>query len=208
MARAEYHVAIIHGRQETYNKASKFFENSITRFEGLGNRTQEMRVRTNYAALLMNSGQNLKGIQQAQKALEFFKKAGANSWIARNANNIADAYLEMGDLDNSEAYAKKVMEQEDTHTYGYGVFTFGDIKRQQGKYQEAIDILKMSLEQAERTEDKYLIAYCYQALGEAQIGLKEFNKALEILQEAERLFSEMNIPSELEKTQNLIRSLS
>ncbi|MFK7800976.1 MAG: tetratricopeptide repeat protein, partial [Anaerolineae bacterium] len=208
IARAEYQLGIIYTRQENFEMATLSFNQAIMRFEKLGNSVQEMRARTNFAAMLMNSGRNSEGISEANKALHFFEKTGADIWIAHNANNIADAYLELENIDQAELYAKKVISQEEPSTYGYGIFTFGDIQRRKGNFKEAVETLKISLSQALRTEDRYLTAYCYQALGEAQIGLKDSDKALEILQEAKKLFTEMDIPSELEKTQTLIRSIS
>jgi tetratricopeptide (TPR) repeat protein len=206
--RAEYLLGITYARQEEYDLANNVFQKAIENFVSVGNRVQEMRVRSNFAAMLMNAGQNSKGILEAEKALQFFEEMGTDFWVASNANNIADSYLESGELDLAETYAKKVIEQEDPSTLGYGIFTLGDIQRRKGNFQEAIDTLKMSLSQAARTEDRYLTAYCYQALGESQIGLNNIKKAQEILLEAKKLFSEMDIPSELEKTQNLIRSIS
>ena len=174
----------------------------------MGHKIQEMRARTNLAGMLMNSGNNTAGILEAETALKFFEKTESDYWIALNANNIADAYLEDERLDEAEYYARKVIELEEPSWYGYGIFTFGDIQRRKNDFSSAIETLKMSLTQANRTEDRYLKAYCYQALGEAQIGLGNNEKAKEILIEAKKLFEEMDIPSELEKTHSLINSIN
>lgn len=208
IARAEFTMGVTYARQEENQQAESIFNQAITRFQKLGNKVQEMRVRSNLAAMLMNTGQNTTGIAEATKALTFFEQMGADFWIASNANNIADAYLEKGDIEQATIYAQKVIDQEEPSTYGYGVFTFGEVQRQKGEWEAAINTLKMSLDQATKTEDRYLTAFCYQALGQCQIGLKDKQKAVEVLQAAEKLFLEMDIPSELEKTQQLIRSIA
>lgn len=206
-ARVEFSLAIAFGKQENFVLSDELFKSSIDRFKNVGDVTQEMRTRSNYAVVLMNSGRNHDGIKEAQTALSFFDKAGADDWIARNANNIADTYLEMGDLEQAEQYARQVIELEDPQLYGYGMFTIGEIKRINGESLDAIEILKMSLSHARKNEDVYLEAYCYQALGSAQISRGENSKAREILIEAQKLFSSMGIPSELEKTQKMLESI-
>ncbi len=204
----EFNQAITLSRQEDFEKAMRKYEGAISRLEMLGLPGQVERVRTNMSAMLMLSGNNEKGINQALEAIKFFEKVGAETWVARNANNIADAFLEDGELDKAEAYARKVIELEDPNTYGYGLFTIGGIYNLREDHLQAIEVLKMSLSQSEKNDDRYLSAFCFQALGESQIGLQNSDKALAVLKEAHVLFSEMNIPSEIEKTQNLIDSLS
>ena len=167
-----------------------------------------MRLRSNLAIDLMMSEQSQHGIEEAQSALKFFEKAGAETWISFNANNLSNAFLELDNLEQAADYARKVMSLEEPSTYGYGIFTLGEVFRRQANYEAALETLKMSLAQAQRTEDRYLIAYCYQALGEVQIGLNNHDKALAILVEAEKLFEEMEIAAELEKTRALIKSIT
>lgn len=206
IARAEYSLGITFSRQESYIQAEEMFLSAINRFKLIGNKVQEMRVRTNLAAMLMNSGRNLEGAEEAQVSLKFFQQAGADYWVSLTAHNISEAYLEEKKLSEAEKFARIVVELEEPSWYGYGIFTIGEINRRKENFDLAIDAFKMSLSQAKRTEDKYLVAYCYQALGESQINLKNFTKALSVLVEAEKLFLEMDIPSELEKTQRLIGS--
>ena len=92
IARAEYDLGITLSRIEDFDHAKTAFRSAIQRLEKIGNRVQEMRVRSNFAAMLMNSGNNREGISEAKRALSFFEKTGADTWIARNANNIAEEY--------------------------------------------------------------------------------------------------------------------
>ncbi len=207
-ARAQYYLGIITSRQRDFSTAFQYFDSAIQNYSKIGNRTQEMYVRSNQAACHILAEEYRASIKQAEDALQFYERAGSSYWIALNAGNLAEAYFALGDLDSSEKYAMLGIHQEEVENLPYTMVTLSLVRQAQGNPSAAIDLLTQAIQIAEENKDRWQTAYSRRTLGEvyAENGARE--AARSELGAALALFRQMEIAAEVEKTEKLLAGLN
>ena len=208
IANTYYHLGIIESRQHEFPTAFAYFEQAVENYRSIGNRAQEMYVRSNQAACHILAEQYSECIDQAQKALAFYERINSPYWIALNACNIAEAHVELGNLTDAEEYAFKTIQQEETDTFAYGLWILARVRHAQHKPDEAIDLLTQAIQIAEENEDRWQTAYSRRTLGEIYADTGEMDEAKRELNAALDLFRQMELTAEMGKTQGILDALS
>ena len=207
VARAQYYLGIVSSRQQDFTAAFTYFDEAIENYVRIGNRTQEMYVRSNMAACHLLAQEYTASIEQAQQALAFYERAHSPYWIALNACNLAEAHVELGSLADAETYALKTIEQEEADTFAYGLWILGRVRRAQAGYAEAIQLLTQAIQISQENEDRWQVAYCRRTLGEVYADQQEMTAAMAELESAIGLFQQMQLEAEAQKTEALLAAM-
>ena len=94
----------------------------------------------------------------ALRALAFFAARKNSYWIAQNTSNLATVYFEMGDFAQAQHYAERTLEQEEPQSYPYALFTLGQVRRAQARWDEAAVYFAHVRQIAQQNEDNFLLA--------------------------------------------------
>ena len=207
IARSQYHLGIIASRRQDFPTAFSYFNHATENYRNVGNSAQEMFVRSNQAACFLQAANYKASIEQAQQALAFYERIKSPYWISLNAGNMAEAYFELGDLENAEQCAFKAIQHEDIEGMPYVFTTLARIRQTQDKPDEAIDLLTQAIQIAEENEDRWQTAYSRRTLGEVHAGAGDMDAAQTELNAALTLFQQMELDAEAEKTEGLLRNL-
>lgn len=207
IARTQYHLGMIATRQHKFQKAFTYFNHAIDNYVSIGNRTQEMYVRSNMVACYLLTENYLTSIEQAEQALHFYERINSPYWIALNASNLAEAHFELGNLPEAEQFAFKTIEQEETDTFAYGLWVLARVRQAQDRPEEAKGLLAQAIQIADDNEDRWQVAYSRRTLGEVCADVGELDAARREFGAAITLFQQMEIEAEVEKTQQLVERL-
>lgn len=206
--RAHYYVAISYMHQNDFEQAFHHYNCGLQEYQAGGFKLAEAELRTNLAANYSAAGDYQTAIKEATEALSFFERIRSSYWSACNTNNIAEAYFELGNHKQAEAYAMQTMGYEEAHFFPYGLFTVGSVRRAQGKLDEAEKLYAQSCQVAEENEDRFMLAHAQRGLGQVYIDTGQKTEAAEKLQSSLALFQQMKIEIEVEKSQSMLDNLS
>ena len=198
-------LAILFGRQQDLYKAETYATAAIEYFERTGDRLNAEQVRGNIlSGIYLQVKQYQKAIDAASQALPFFQKIQDPHRFATTAHNLSEAYFELGNFDQAERYANAVLEQEDRFTYPYAHYTLGQIKRKQQAWVAAEVHFIESVNQAQINRDLFLEAYAQRGIGCLYLDWEKKEAAIQTLQEALRLFKQLDIVAEIGETTTLL----
>ncbi|KAA2217141.1 tetratricopeptide repeat protein [Maribacter flavus] len=110
--------------------------------------------------------------------------------LVRINNNLGTMFLLLGDYNESMLYydaARKVIDQETpVHIHGIILSNLGYLNMRKNNLDKAKDYLKQGLELAKKTNFSTIIAFNYLTTGEVFSLNKEYDKALEFYEKAEK----------------------
>jgi len=207
VARVHYYLGIAAMQQHDLPTAFTHYQAAIAAYQQIGNRVQEIYVRSNLAAAYLTAGDYHAAIVEAKAALTFCARMNAPYWMAMNAANLAEAHFELGELAAAEGYALQVIEHEEVDSYPYALYTLGSVRRLQQRPHEAIHFYHQSARIAERNEDRFLLAYVQRGLGQAYGALGDDAAAMACYHAAIHLFRALVIPAEVSATEVLMANL-
>lgn len=209
-ARANTALGIVLSRSgqsaESANRAAQHFEHAEALFRSIGEAARAERNRSNLAFALIMAGRQAEAIAQAERALAFFERTRQSYWIAVNANNLAEAHLNLGELEEAERYALRVMEQEESAAMPYALFTLGMVRGKQARYAQAIAALQDAVKSARHTGDRFAEAPAWRGLAQTHLAQGDVAVAESAAAEAIALYVELNLPNEVERTRALLRA--
>ncbi len=96
IARANISLGTVEMRLGQNDAASQRFARAIERYQATGDRMRLHWAMTNIGFMHILAGDHAAGIEHASRALTFFDSVGNVEWIATNASNLAEAYVEAG----------------------------------------------------------------------------------------------------------------
>ncbi len=152
-------------------------------------------------------------LSTAQTALTALTKFGSvppfQQAIAKQI--IGEAYLGLGQLDQAAESVKEVIEIEEISMLAEAYRTFGEILHRKGNRKDAIRFIKMALEIARQSEERFLEAYAWRALAvcyndcydDGQPNEANAAEANAAFTQAIELFKAIALPNEVEKTERL-----
>ena len=156
-----------------------------------------------YNFVLYVVGNNLLNLQKYQEALAYFKQAISMGEQYGFYNNLSDVYISLVDL-YTELNQYKEAESAGNQAIKYANLiendfllmrswlAMGRLKLFQGKYNEAIVLLKHSLEVASPDfGDKYFLSQLYQRLGKAYQGSHNYKDAIDAFEVYDSLKKEV-----------------
>lgn len=141
-------------------------------------------LKTRYASALLNSG-GREELGTARDVLTVLLASSPND--ARALYLLAQAQRRLGDLNASEATARKVIAQNSKSPWGY--YALAEALEERHQYQAVIDALTPAINQARAggAADRFGLGLMLPHLGFAYQELGQFDKALPVFEEAHRL---------------------
>ena len=192
-------VAIMSGDVDT---AGRHGAAALAYYKRTGNRLKLEGVRADLAGMNLNVRQFEQVIEPSLMALRYFEEIGHERWISSICSNLAEAYLELGRLDEALAYAQRVLQLENPRSRPYALYTLGLIHQRQGRADYAAVSFEDGLRVAQRNGDVYIQAFLQRNLGRLHREQGRPAAAAAALAAALDLFRRMNIGSEIEQTAN------
>lgn len=181
LAAAEEHLAV----------AIDFFRNT-GRLNKLASATYNLalarRLAKEYAAALA----------PAHEALNWFTQLGEEFGRAVTHELLAEIHLALGNLDEAEQHARRVIEEEHTSSLPDGLRTLGEVRLRQGHLVEAEQLIRQSLAVAQANQNRIFEAYALRALSELHIAGSSLPEAQTCLAQATAIFRELDMTAEIE----------
>ena len=193
----------IYGWQQELEKAEAHLRQAIDYFEMTGNLSKLASAKSNLAVAYCLSEQYEAAIEPAQDSLDLFEKLGEEFGRAAGAQILAEAHLGLGNLEQAEQFAQRVVQEENVHTQPDGLRVLGEVKFKQGSLPEAETFVTQSLKIAEETNNPKLQAYALRVLGKIYLAQKNVDQAYSVLDQAIQLFTDSGLAEEAEKTKYL-----
>lgn len=204
IARAEYDLAVTHARQGNHQTALLHAQAALQTYQQLGDRFSTEKLNNFLTALYLNIGEFAQVIALGKPALRYFERAKLGYWASMTAANLAEAHYELGEYDQAEQQARRVLALEEAHSYPYAMHTLGLVARAQGNLAQSAAWLEQAQQIAQENHDPYLEAYVWRALGETRAAQEKPEAAREAFTQALALFEEMGIQAEAAKTKALL----
>jgi len=139
------------------DSAIQYHQQALAFYEQSGDRVRAEEVRSNLAGVYVQFKQFAAAHEPAQRALAFFAARKNSYWIAQNTSNLATVYFEMGDFAQAQQYIEQTLAQEEPQSYPYALFTLGQVRRVQQRWDEANVCFAHVRQIAQQNEDNFLL---------------------------------------------------
>ncbi len=166
-----------------------------------GNRVKLEGLRADLAGMYLNVRQFERVIEPSHRALNYFEQIGHERWISSICSNLAEAYLELGQLDEATSHAQRVLQLENPRSRPYALYTLGLIHQRQGRAEYAAVSFEDGIRVARRNSDAYIEAFLQRNLGRLHQQEGRAEAAAAALDAALDLFRRMNLSAEAAATE-------
>jgi tetratricopeptide (TPR) repeat protein len=153
------------------------------------------------------AGQSNRVIPLAEAAQSIFDRLGEPWGRAVAAQNLAEAYQALGDMENAEHFAWKVVEQEERATLPDGLRVLGEIQLARGEPQRALTFLEQSAREARENQDRFLEGYAWRSIARAHCTLGDLEQAVSAITRTITLFQELDLAHEVEKSRGISQEI-
>ena len=204
IAKVHQGLALVAGFQGKVDLAEEHADIAMAHFKKIGNRVQLEGMRAELAGVYLNARQFEKVIAPAESALQFFEQIRHEPWIAPICNNLAEAYLEVGQLEKARAYAFRVLELENPRARPHALYTLGLVHQQQGGLTDAKACFREGIQLAQQNEDPFIEAYLHRVLGQLYLSMDESTAGSAELETARGLFTQMGLAGEVAEIDAII----
>lgn len=138
-------------------------------------------------------------MEHGQRGADAYRSAGdLRGWAECVTYGIIFPLISKGEIEKTDPYCEELMrlgnEGDDPTILARGLHVQGLIQIRMGNYEEAVPLLQRALELAEAVPDYIARSDIAALLGHCYLYGEELQKALEILEEGERLNAERRIP--------------
>lgn len=203
-AKSNKYLAMAFGNYGDIGKAHEYAQQAMDYFERVGDRLQIEGLRAELAGYYLNSGRFAEVIEPGEQALAFFENIQHQQWIGYLCSNLAEAYFETGQMETAEAYANRALASGNPRVQPYVYYTLGLIYQARDAFSEAGNYFQEGIDLAEQAEERFIAAYLYRAYG--RMLLESGNEEGQIkIENAMKLFSELAMQHEIDKTDELLR---
>lgn len=174
-----------------YNKAIKFFEDSLKISQDVDDEYSEEMALGNIGIAYKNLGQFPMAISYYKKQLEIVNRIGDTRSLGNALENMGVAHKALGDYELAINLFKKSLDifriLGDAHGQGVALMYMGLIYFGSGKVSQALELYKQALEMQQRIGDAgeegnihINMGLAYKELGNYELAIDHYNKAFEI----------------------------
>jgi hypothetical protein len=215
-AKTHNHLATVYAKQGKLEAATLHRGQAIILFEQIGNHVHLAGAKLNMAfdhnligqqrAIMPPAAEALRpiftqAVEMASAALVLFEQLGQSHGQIIAAQNLAEAYLYLGDLPAAESYAQRVIAAQSPGVLPDGLRTLGEIRLEQRDFAGAETAIRESMQFAHDNRDHYLEAYGLRALLRVYLAQQNGAIAQAMFEQAVDLFESLDLPQEVERTQ-------
>ncbi len=158
IALVQRNLGVLAAHQADAENAIHYHQQALAFYEQSGDRVRAEEVRSNLAGVYVQFKQFGAAGELAQQALAFFEVRHNAYWVAQNTSNLATVYFELGNFGQAQHYAERTLEQEEPQSYPYALFTLGQVRLAQQRWDEANAYFAHARQIAQQNEDHFLLA--------------------------------------------------
>ncbi|MDM8529026.1 tetratricopeptide repeat protein [Anaerolineales bacterium HSG24] len=193
-------LGILFGRMGRFAEAETMLKEAEAIFLKTGRLTKLANTYTNRTLHNLLAENFELVIELGQKALNLFIQLGKTDGMAACRQNMSEACLGLGRLDEAEQLAWQVIQAEEQEHLPDGLRVFGEVQFKRGNLSEARKYIQESINMAQQNQDQYLEAYGWRALGQVHQAAEKHHDAAQAFERAVALFEAIGVKSEVEKT--------
>jgi signal transduction histidine kinase len=201
----------IYYRQGTYAEAFELSRKALKIFEEQDDQVAIARCLNNVAAISYESGKYDEAIENFTKAYRLSSGNLDFATAVRSLNNISYSYLAQANLDSAERFARLALSESVIHRFGYmSAFSFrtlGDIALQRGEASKAMEYFNSSLRISNETNNYFIKTSTLHRIAKAYFFEKQYNEALDVLNQNLIIAEKNGYADELERTYKLISEI-
>lgn len=190
--------------------AIDYYKEGLTYFENTESHNELARIYNNIGDQYMKKEELDTAIKFFKKEIESAKIVGNKRWVGWGSFNMAEALVKANDIDKAKHHIKRaedIMKSLDEMIGIAAVYHVeGLIKKKEGRFEEAIDLIEEGLEINKEVDVPFNIAEFKYDLGLIYKDMGENDKAKHYLKESKEIFTELGaehfikwIDSELEE---------
>jgi len=205
IAKTSNNLARIYTMIGRFSEAVKWFEQAEATYRQIWKMTALDGVWLNRAFMHNLAGEYERAVEVVQQLWEENSRYGKEvppSLALLIKQNLAEALLGQGLLAEAEESVQWVIDQEEIAILPDAQRTYGEIRLRQGRYEEAETLVRSSINLSEQNEnpDRYLLGYAYRVLAQILTAKNEMTSASEARMKAVDIFSQINLPNEVDRT--------
>jgi two-component system, sensor histidine kinase and response regulator len=199
LGKVQANIGWMYYRQGKYSKALKISADALEINQQVGDKREVANCLINIGAVNVEEQLYPAAIANYKKAYELGRELGVNTIKSRSLNNIAFAFLKMGQLDSARYYTLRAIDENvnDDFRAVFSKRTLGDILYEEGNYAPAIDKWKECLKSATAQSNNFLIVSTLVRLGKTHLRLNEPEQAIAYLNQALSIAEKYKLKSEL-----------
>jgi tetratricopeptide (TPR) repeat protein len=199
-AKTHDNLGVLLAHQERFDGADEHLEAATHRYQRIGRVNAVADMLVNRAFFLNLAGHHAEVLPLAHEASTLFVSLGDICGEAVAAQNLAEAHMELGDLDAAQEHAQHVVQLNESYTRPDGLRVLAEIHLRRGALTEAEHHARQALEAVQQIEDSYLEAYVQRTLGQVYLAQMHYAAAHTAFERAMNLFQTVHLPREVERT--------
>ena len=199
LGKVQANIGWMYYRQGKYSKALKISADALEINQEVGDKREIANCLINIGAVNVEEQLYPAAIANYKKAYELGRELGVNTIKSRSLNNIAFAFLKMGQLDSARHYTLRAINENvnDDFRAVFSKRTLGDILYGEGNYAAALEKWKECLKLATAQSNNFLIVSTLVRLGKTHLRLNETEQAIAYLNQALSIGEKYKLKSEL-----------
>lgn len=204
MARTASNLANLAALTGDYEQALELQQESDDHYRQIGKWTALCSAKINWAYTYSLAGQYRQAIAALKEGLSLFEQYGIEIPARQSAlfnQSLAEAYLELRELDKAEQHVRQAIESEEPTILCSAYRTFGELLLAQGHPSHAEDYMNQAITLCEERGDHFLAGYAWRAMSLVQSALGASDRAVAAKATASVLFAQLNLPQEVAKTE-------
>ena len=114
-----------------------------------------------------------------------------------------DAHVLQHEYDQAERYAQEVLQYEETGHVPFGMYLLGTVATLKREFAMAESYLQEAMQLSQAIEDRFIEARVWRSLTTLFYQTERYDDANEALSQAFKLYKQLGLPKELERTNQL-----
>lgn len=181
-----------------FEQAERYWREASRCYQQSGRRTWLAGVNMNRAIAFTESGNPDAALPLLENALQTYSEIQHVRGCAYTTQNLAEAYLALGQLDKADATIWRSIQEEEASLMPANFGVLAEIRLAQNNLSEAETFGLKSIDMAEQNQDPFNAAYAWRTLTQVYRRGKQPKKAAVAAKRARALFEEMGLQHEIE----------
>ena len=191
-ARILEHIAAIHVRNHTYDRAVAFYEEALQAAGSMRDLARMGRTYHGLSIAYQELGELGRAIEYTYKALALYALEHDTALVANGENELGLLLMRMGQLERAENAFRAALAHIDEAGSARGkshmMLSLGELQLRTGKFNDGIQIVKAAIDLATRLNENHaqatghvLLGQLYERTGRPELADKEFATVLRLL---------------------------
>ncbi len=198
-------LSIVAGSAGQIDIAQFHAEQAIVWFQKIGDILRMEWMRADLAGMYLQVKKYDAVIEPAESALSFFEKINNLEAISATSSNLAEAWLELGDLQKARKLALRVVQLEEPMHQPFALYTLGLVMQRSGQLRDSAEMLRSGLQLG--ADNPGVCAYLHRALGQTLFCQGHQAQAVDHFEQALAMFTDIGLEQERVETRQALRRL-